>query len=389
MGIALFLFFTCFVYFAVAKSTSLLKENSEVNGHANDNAGGALDVLTIATDFTIYTGVLSSVHLGWSDITRSVLVGSTAATGTQVAYAPPVSCLLAMYGPAERQLFFLGALLLCGPFALSTALWVVKCCGLNEHNDGSKATVITWVVAAILFQPTITKQIFTMLPTVEVDGTYYLANDMSVAVGSSEYHAAIAVAATVIVIFVVGIPVAVLRVLRNPDHRFAPAFAFLFGSFATERRWWPVTVIWRKTAITAAVSVLTEPWQQLYIATWILALSLVWQVLTLPYKSPVLNTLETKMLSSATFIMAVSLAIPIGFGHGGAPAVELVIGVVDIGTLAWLVWVALKRVTAEDVMKVKASIAQRCRCHCHRKKRTKSSELIDEPLLHFAANDGQ
>jgi hypothetical protein len=387
MGIALFLFFTCFVYFAVAKSEVSLKERPRMDSDASDNAS-ALDVLTIATDFIIFTGVLSSVRLGWSDVARLVLVGTTASTGTQVGYSSPASCLLARYGPAERQLFLLGALLLCGPLALSAALSLAKCCGSSWHNLGGESqqtTRITWVVAAVLFQPTITKQTFALLPTVEVDGTSYLANDMSVAVGSSDYHSAIVVAATTIIIFVVGIPLAVLRVLRNPEHRFAPAFAFLFGSFATNKRWWPVTVIWRKTAITAAVSVLTEPWQQLYIATWILALSLVWHMLTLPYKSPVLNTLETKMLSSATFIMACSLAIPIGFGvHGSPLAVEAVIGVIDLGTLAWLMRVALKRMTAEDVRKVKGAlerlvkgIAEKCRGRCCRKR----SELLEEPLL--------
>jgi hypothetical protein len=275
-------------------------------------------------------------------------------------------------------------MVLCGPLALIIVLWMAKRCGgLNlpfEH-----VTAVIWIVSAILFQPTITKQMFALIPTIQVDGTHYLANDMSVAVGSPEYGSAIAVAAIAIVVFVVGIPVAVLRVLRNPNHRSAPAFAFMFGSFVTEKRWWSVVVVWRKTAITAAVSVLTEPWQQLYIATWIMALSLVWHVLVLPYKSPSLNTLETKMLSSATFIMAFSLAIPIGFGHSTSEMMEVVIGGANLGTLAWLVQVALKRVTAEDLKKMKTVLAETC--HRCRKKRANSSEVLDEPLLHFVANE--
>ena len=56
-------------------------------------------------------------------------------------------------------------------------------------------------------------------------------------------------------------------------------------------------VIWRKTAITAAVSVLSDPWKQLYTGTWILALSLVSHLMCVPYASkPALQALEAKVL---------------------------------------------------------------------------------------------
>jgi hypothetical protein len=322
-------------------------------------------------------------------------VGSTAATGAQLAHASPISCLLAKHTPAARQLFFFGAMLLCGPLALCGTMWAARRCGKDWALGGHELASWVqhaWVVAAILFQPAITKQVFALLPTVHIDGTSYLASDMSVAVGSPEYHSVLLLVAATIVVFVVGIPVAALRVLRNPEHRFAPAFAFVFGSFSKEKRWWAVALIWRKTAITAAVAVLPEPWQQLYVATWILALSLVTHAISLPYARRALNGLVTKMLSSAALIMALSLAIPIGFAH--ASIVETVIGVAELGTIAWLVQLALRQVTAQDVADAKekvstawemavAKVRQWC-CCCSSSSSSDgggSSKVLMEPLL--------
>jgi hypothetical protein len=357
MGVGILLYFTYFVHAALTKSQAAAEAKTE---HDSDVAQGAappdivpLDVVTVATDFMVYTGLLSSVHLKWSDTMKSILVGSTAASGVQVAHASPISCLLASHTPAMREFLFFFALLCAGPLALCALVWIANRCGKSaalRGHDAKRWMQHAWAVAAILFQPTITKQVFALLPTIKIDGASYMANDMAVAVGSPAHHSVLLFAVAVLVIFVLGIPLAVLRVLRNPSSRLGPSFAFLFKSFDPDKRWWAVMVIWRKTAITAAVSVLRDSWEQLYVATWILALTLVSHLTFVPYgRKPALQALETKMLSSATVLMALALAIPIGFEAGSPIGIELAMGALQLGTLLGLVVLAVRRVDTKSV----------------------------------------
>ena len=118
------------------------------------------------------------------------------------------------------------------------------------------------------------------------------------------------------------------------------SLAFLFGSFKPRQRYWAMVVLLRKTCVVAVCSVLQQPWQQLYAALWLMTASLLSHLWLRPYKKPRVQALEGLSLSCVTFIMAASLAIPIGFGQ--SLAVEVLIAAVQFGMLGRLAWLAAR-----------------------------------------------
>jgi hypothetical protein len=143
-------------------------------------------------------------------------------------------------------------------------------------------------------------------------------------------------------------PLAVLQVLLRRRRRRPTSFetrpsslAFLFGSFKPRHRYWAMVVLLRKTCVVAVCSVLQQPWQQLYAALWLMTASLLSHLWLQPYKKPRVQALEGLSLSCVTFILAASLAIPIGFGQ--SLAVEVLIAAVQFGMLGRLAWLAAAR----------------------------------------------
>ena len=136
-----------------------------------------------------------------------------------------------------------------------------------------------------------------------------------------------------------------------------------------------MVVVLRKTVLTAAVVMLQEPWQQLYAAMWIMALSTIWHAVQVPYAHPTQQRIETASLSATTFIIALSLAIPIGVDH--ASLVELVIGAVEIGAILCFLRLIAQRAS------LRGALAVLCRA-CGKEEgeqQGEQEEVLAEPLL--------
>jgi hypothetical protein len=391
-------FFTIYVWFALQSAgdrevtpigstiTAVVKEE------AVESELSPLAVMALMVDYMIYAGVLSSIQLGWSGTMNEVLVATTMASGTQIEHVSPVSCIIAPYPAAVRSSLVLLALMVMCPVALMLTVafaskWgrLFPCrrrlhlsvahgvqfdadaesestnlpgaqAGAGEAvglADGDAVGIARvdhgrvlgyflseWankavLVAAVLFQPTVVKHVFTLFPTTSIAGTDFMVSDMSVKAGSSERGAVLLFAVSVVIVYVLGLPLVLMLVLCNARSQLAPSLAFMFSSFKPDQRYWAVVQVLRKTLLTAVVSLVQKPWQQLYVGLWIMALSTVWHRSARPYAHPKLQQIETTSLSATTFIFALSLAIPFDVNYQSV--VQIAIGVVEVGTLLWFV----------------------------------------------------
>jgi hypothetical protein len=381
LGLLLLGCFSVYVWFALKYMCSLAgKESKKADASSTKVAlamyGSSSDISVFAvissmTDFMIYVGVLSSVKLSWSDSMHFVLVGVSLASGTQIAHVGPLSCLLAPFSPVVRELLLLLALA-STPIALMLLVVLAARCKGSVGFSMPEWRRSSVLVAAVLFQPTVAKQVFALFPTVEIDDTSFMTNNMSVVSGSAERHAVLVLATVVTVVYVAGLPLLLLRVLCDPCSRFAPLLGFMFKSFKPGERYWAVVVVLRKTVLAAVVAVLQEPWQQLYAALWIMALSTIWHTVQVPYAHPTQQRIETASLSAATFIIALSLAIPIGVDQSSL--VEIVIGTVELGTMLGFLYLIGQHVS------LRGALVLVCRV-CEKNRDDVSEQPLGEALL--------
>jgi hypothetical protein len=298
-------------------------------------------LMSSMTDFMIYIGVLSSVKLNWSDTANTILIVATSVSFTQVHSTSPLSCLIEPYSPVVRQIMVLLILASIPIMLILMVTLVSRCCRIHIAGFSLHDWRLTaGGVAVFLFHPTVAKQMFALLPVVEIGNMFYMANDLSVAAGTGTRHTMLLLATVVLSVYVVGLPLILCWALCDPRSRLATSLTFKLKAFKPGQRYWAIVVLLRKTTLTMVVSILQDPWQQLYAAAWIMALSTIAHTTHTPYAHPSYQAIETFSLSTSTFIISLSLAIPI---VGGTSVFEVVVGIAEIVTLLCYVWLILKR----------------------------------------------
>jgi hypothetical protein len=355
-------------------------------------------IIASMMDFMIYVGTLSAVKLSWSDTVHSLLVGATTASGTQVAASEPLNCLLAPYPPGYRVLLSMVALAASGPVALMLVVFLANwTCGRKGSGVLGYALrewgQTSFLVAAVLYQPAVANQVFALFRlTPDINGKRYMVDDMSVEQGDWRARELL-IAITVLGAYVLGLPLVLLAVLRNKQSRFAPALAFMFKSFKPERKYWSIVVVLRKTALAALVAWpgVQQPWDQVYLAMWVMALSTASHLIWVPYEQDELQKIELCSMTATTAIFAMALYIPVGVdsqdnssadGQGSSVGANMsfAIGAVTLLVIGQFLTVICKH---PDVAR---ALAARCKCcrgaekisACCRISRTAG---LEEPLV--------
>jgi hypothetical protein len=292
-----------------------------------DKTGAVADDISVFSimasmaDFMIYVGTLSTVKLSWSDTLHNTLVWATVASGTQVTATKSLSCLLVLYTPGQRVLLSIMALAVSGPIAVMLIVFLANWkFGSSARSAVLGYPLVEWrqtsvLVAAVLYQPTVAKLVFALFPLVEIDGTQYMVDDMSVT-EDGWLRSDLTCAIPIVIVYVLGLPALLFKVLRSDNYSrsdLLAGLAFMFKSFKPEQKYWAVVVMLRKTAMAVLVAWpgVQQPWNQIYVATWIMVLSTISHAIWVPYAHPKLQRIELCSLSAATAIFAMALYMPI------------------------------------------------------------------------------
>ena len=174
------------------------------------------------------------------------------------------------------------------------------------------------VLVFVLFgvYPTLVKSIFGVFRCTEpIGGRRYLEDDYTVQCWVGWHPRMVAIACMCGGLYLFGIPLGLLLILRGNRHRlteprFISTFGFVYRGYHTDRGLvvaWESFVMVRKLAVTAITVSSSDPYIQIFVALLLLIISYGLQERIMPFETPLLNNIEGIGLFSLIFTQIVSI----------------------------------------------------------------------------------
>ncbi|RYE99127.1 MAG: hypothetical protein EOO41_01490 [Methanobacteriota archaeon] len=275
-------------------------------------------VMRITLTYLQMLGTLGIFKARGTATFRAVL-GAADSVSTSILSSSPVACLL-------RPTFYMQfGTMMCLPIIAAVLGVLIKAaytffrsrtCGEVRNYLARRGYVAPAVVVLYAAYPMLVAQAFRALNCrpQAVAGTKYLQVDLSVECWTGKHVIAAACAGVALVLFGLGIPLAIVRLLRKRQHKLHRVevfgqFGFLYNGYDIQRGtyWWEALILTRKAAIVLLGSLVADEYIATFAAILVTFGALCAHAAFQPFLAPLFNLLEgaTLMALCTTQIICV------------------------------------------------------------------------------------
>jgi hypothetical protein len=274
--------------------------------------------------YSLLAALGDTFGIRWPSVFTNVLASIKAAFAS-LSQLSALTCSLDIHHYDELCFWTFGLLGLLAAAAVFYAVKLRAATGsaIEELRDG-RTKALFYVL--LFGYPLVCPPVIATFLCRTVDGTSYLVADYTLQCGTPQWDLAVAWCSTWLVVYVVGLPLAVVLALR----RHIPSVAFVSDGYREHplMRYWEVLEMARKLLLSSAVLLFDKGTSmQIAVATVLSVAFLIAHTLFEPFENPADNRLQTLALASlfGTYFIGLLIKVQPSAGQSGQFAALLTV----------------------------------------------------------------